>query len=86
MEYRCESLRISFVAKRDWLSVKLSVEENLRYELYAHAIMASNDHKAVAELCALTVKQLAYKDRLLKQATQRIAELEFNEFLGLNAN
>lgn len=65
-----------------WLAVSFSMEEKLRMECWARAISSNKDKQEVADLCASLVKQLAYKDKLLKQAVQHIAELERQVFLG----
>jgi len=51
-------------------------------ECWARAIQSNKDKQEIADLCASLVKQLAYKDKLLKQAVNHIAKLEFDEILG----
>ena len=58
------------------------MEEKLRMECWARAIQSHKDKQEIADLCASLVKQLAYKDKLLKQAVNYIAKLELDEILG----
>jgi hypothetical protein len=66
-----------------WMIVEFSIEEELQIENQARSALHCGDQKEVARLCSSLVKQNAYYQKLLRQATGHIAELEmivlFNE-------
>ena len=56
--------------------VEFSIEEELQIEHQARSVLHCSDTKEVARLCSSLVKQNAYYQKLLRQATAHIAELE----------
>lgn len=65
----------------DWVVVKITVEEDLALDSRARSILASDDHAAVARLCADLLRAYFMHTRLIQQATRRIAELEHMHFM-----
>lgn len=53
-----------------------SLEEEFSLEKDAKAIMEDDQHDQIAELCAQLSKQNWYQQRIIKQATAHILELE----------
>jgi hypothetical protein len=68
-----------------WMIVEFSIEEELQIESQARTVLGCNDSKEVARLCSSLVKQNAYYQKLLRQATGHIAELEMIAFLDEDA-
>jgi len=66
----------------DWMVVEWTIEEELRIESQSRSALMHPDDRDVRSLCASLIKQNAYYNRLLQQATGRIAELETSAFLG----
>ena len=62
--------------------VEFSIEEELQIENQARSVLHCGDSKEVARLCSSLVKQNAYYQKLLRQATGHIAELEMIAILG----
>lgn len=65
--------------------VEFSIEEELQIEHQARTVLGCNDSKEVARLCSSLVKQNAYYQKLLRQATGHIAELEIIALLDEDA-
>ena len=61
--------------------VEFSVEEELRIESQARTVLHCGDSQEVAKLCASLVKQNAYLNQLVKQATGHITQLELIQVL-----
>ena len=59
-----------------WMIVDFSIEERLAIETRARSVLAHDSHDDVARLCSTLIRQNAYQERLLAQATAHIAELE----------
>jgi hypothetical protein len=68
-----------------WMIVEFSIEEELQIESQARSVLHCGDQKEVARLCSSLVKQNAYYQKLLRQATGHIAELEMIAILGEDA-
>lgn len=62
--------------KIDWLNVEPSIEEELRLEQDARKVLKEDDHQAVAEFCAVLLKQNWYQTQVIKKTIGRIGELE----------
>jgi hypothetical protein len=60
----------------DWLVVNFSLEEKLVIERRARSVISHDDGVEVAKLCAQLIRQTAFQERLLAQATGHIAYLE----------
>jgi len=60
--------------------VELPLEEHLRMECWARSLSQCGDTDKIAKLCSALLVQLAYKDKLLKQAVSHIADLEYAQF------
>lgn len=60
----------------EWMVVAPSLEEELKLEWDARAIVEDEDHKDIAKLCAQLSKQNWYQQKLIEQATGHIMELE----------
>jgi len=68
-----------------WMIVEFSIEEELQIEHQARSVLGCSDTKEVARLCSSLVKQNAYYQKLLRQATGHIAELEIIALLDEDA-
>jgi len=68
-----------------WMVVEFSIEEELQIESQARSVLQCGDTKEVARLCSSLVKQNAYYQKLLRQATGHIAQLEMVAILGEDA-
>jgi len=62
--------------------VEFSVEEELQIENQARAVYRCTDAEQVSRLCSSLVKQNAYYQKLLSQATGHIAQLEMVALLA----
>ena len=62
--------------------VEFSVEEELQIENQARSVHRCTDIEQVTRLCSSLVKQNAYYQKLLRQATGHIAELEMIALLA----
>ena len=62
--------------------VEFSVEEELQIENQARSVHRCTDTEQVTRLCSSLVKQNAYYQKLLSQATGHIAELEMIALLA----
>ena len=60
----------------DWLLVEPTLEEELSLEKEARRILNETDHKAVAEICAVLVRQNWYQTQIIKKSIGRVGELE----------
>jgi len=60
----------------EWMIISPSLEEEFSLEKDAKAIMEDDQHDQIAELCAQLSKQNWYQQRIIKQATAHILELE----------
>lgn len=60
----------------DWMVIAPTLEEELRLETDARAIMEDDKPKEIAELCARLSKQTWYQQKLIEQAVSHILELE----------
>lgn len=60
----------------DWLVVDFSLEEKLLIEQRARHVLCHDNSKEIAKLCAQLIRQTAFQERLLAQATEHIANLE----------
>jgi hypothetical protein len=65
--------------------VEFSVEEELQIENQARSVYRCTDTEQVSRLCSSLVKQNAYYQKLLRQATGHIAELEMVALLAGDA-
>jgi hypothetical protein len=65
-----------------WMVVEFSVEEELQIENQARSVHRCTDTEQVTRLCSSLVKQNAYYQKLLRQATGHIAELEMIALLA----
>ena len=65
--------------------VEFSVEEELQIENQARSVYRCTDTDQVSRLCSSLVKQNAYYQKLLRQATGHIAELEMVALLAKDA-
>jgi hypothetical protein len=65
----------------DWMVVNFSIEEELQIESQSRSVFNCKDSSEVARLCSALVKQNAYYQKLLRQATGHIAKLELEAFL-----
>jgi hypothetical protein len=68
-----------------WMVVEFSVEEELQIENQARSVYRCTDTEQVTRLCSSLVKQNAYYQKLLRQATGHIAELEMVALLAEDA-
>jgi hypothetical protein len=68
-----------------WMIVEFSIEEELQIESQSRSVLNCSDTKEVARLCSSLVKQNAYYQKLLRQATGHIAELEMIALLEEDA-
>jgi hypothetical protein len=59
-----------------WLVVDLTLEERLAIENRARSVLGNHNPADVAKLCAQLIRQNAIQERLIAQATKRIAEHE----------
>lgn len=59
-----------------WLVVDLTLEERLTIENRARSVLGNHNPADVAKLCAQLIRQNAIQERLIAQATKRIAEHE----------
>lgn len=66
----------------DWLVVNFSLEEKLVIERRARSVIYHDDEVEVARLCAQLIRQSAFQERLLAQATNHIACLEAQMMLS----
>lgn len=60
----------------NWMIIEFSLEERLAIENRARSALRHDNSEEVAELCASLIRQNAYQERLLSQATAHIAALE----------
>ena len=60
----------------EWLVVKPSLEEELALERDSRAVLEDENHKEIALLCSTLLKQNWYQQRIIKQAVERICEME----------
>ena len=60
----------------EWMVYKPSLEEQLTLEKQARAALTHDNDRQVRELCAMLIKQNFAHQSLLKQAVNRIIELE----------
>ena len=65
--------------------VEFSVEEELQIENQARSVYRCTDAEQVSRLCSSLVKQNAYYQKLIRQATGHIAELEMVALLAEDA-
>ena len=65
-----------------WMVVNWTIEEELQIESRARIPLVDDDAQAIRQLCCSLVKQNAYYERILRQATARIMELETAELLA----
>jgi uncharacterized protein with PIN domain len=65
----------------DWLIVDFSIEEKLLIERRVRSVVNHDDSNEVAKLCAQLIRQAAFQERLLSQATAHIANLELRDFV-----
>jgi len=65
-----------------WMVVEFSVEEELQIENQARSVYRCTDTEQISRLCSSLVKQNAYYQKLLRQATGHIAELEMIALLA----
>jgi len=68
-----------------WMVVEFSVEEELQIENQARSVHRCTDTEQVTRLCSSLVKQNAYYQKLLRQATGHIAQLEMVALLAEDA-
>lgn len=66
----------------DWLVVNFSLEEKLIIERRARSVICHDNEAEVAKLCAQLIRQSAFQERLLAQATNHIACLEAQMMLS----
>lgn len=59
-----------------WMIVDFTIEERLAIETRARSVFTHDNTDDVARLCSTLIRQNAYQERLLAQATAHIAELE----------
>lgn len=60
----------------EWMVVSPTLEEELKLEWEARAIVEDEDHKDIARLCAQLSKQNWYQQKLIEQAVAHILELD----------
>ena len=60
----------------EWMIVSPTLEEELKLEWDARAIVEDEDHKDIAKLCAQLSKQNWYQKKLIEQAVAHVMELE----------
>lgn len=60
----------------DWMVVNWTIEEELKIESQARSAFTEENAHAVRSLCASLIRQNAYYERVLRQATGHIAEIE----------
>ena len=60
----------------EWMIVSPTLEEELKLEWDARAIVEDEDHKDIAKLCAQLSKQNWYQKKLIEQAVVHVMELE----------
>lgn len=58
--------------------VEMSLEEQLEPEKSVRCATTSTDAQSIAKLCGSLIRQNAYQSRLLKQATNHIAQIELS--------
>lgn len=63
-----------------WMIVDFSIEERLAIETRARSVFTHDNPGEVAHLCSTLIRQNAYQERLLAQATGHIAELESTQW------
>jgi len=64
------------MAWAEWMVVAPTLEEELKLEWEARAIVEDEDHKDIAKLCAQLSKQNWYQQKLIEQAAAHVMELE----------
>lgn len=64
----------------NWMVIDFSIEERLAIETRARSALHHGNSEEVAELCASLIRQNAYQERLLAQATAHIAALESTQW------
>ena len=60
----------------NWTIVQPSLEQELRLESDARAVLEDDNHEEVAKLCSVLLKQNWYQGQVIKQSIGRIEELE----------
>ena len=78
-------IRTTAMSWGKWMVVEFSIEEELQIESQARTVLHCSDSNEVARLCSSLVKQNAYYQKLLRQATAHIAELEMISILSEEA-
>lgn len=63
-----------------WMIVDFTIEERLAIETRARSVFTHDNPDDVAHLCSTLIRQNAYQERLLAQATGHIAELESTQW------
>lgn len=63
-----------------WMIVDFTIEERLAIETRARSVLAHDNTDDVARLCSTLIRQNAYQERLLAQATAHIAKLESTQW------
>ena len=59
-----------------WMIVELPVEEQLTLEKHARVPLHQGSADQIRQLCSSLIRQNHHQQKLLKQATSRIIELE----------
>jgi hypothetical protein len=60
----------------DWMMVNQTLEEELSLERAVRELEDCVDAEALSQICAAMARQNWHQNRLLRQAVERIAELE----------
>jgi len=60
----------------EWMVVTPTLEQELKLEWEARAIIEDDEHKNIAKLCAQLNKQVWYQQKLIEQAVAHVMELE----------
>ena len=60
----------------DWLVYTPTIDEEFELEKAARCILQDDDHKEIAQLCSVLIKQNFYQKKLLEQSIKHIAELD----------
>ena len=60
----------------EWMVVTPTLEQELKLEWEARAIIEDDEHKNIANLCAQLNKQVWYQQKLIEQAVAHVMELE----------
>jgi len=67
-----------------WMIVEWTLEEELKIEAQTRIAFTHDDIDGIRKLCASLIRQNAYYERVLRQATGHIAEIETAAMLAIS--